>query len=81
MAVPSARAEQSDWEIESAAVVDRPAHRVSPEGAREHMAGRTVTGDLTDRATALREADVPRHRSAVPAPSSPSTVGSPRTAA
>ncbi|SPF00314.1 Ureidoglycolate lyase [Streptomyces sp. MA5143a] len=47
-------AEQPDWELELAAVIGRPAHRVSVEDALEHVAGYTIANDLTDRATVFR---------------------------
>ncbi|MDC0767974.1 fumarylacetoacetate hydrolase family protein [Streptomyces sp. HD] len=47
-------AEQPDWELELAAVMARPAHRVSVEEALEYVAGYTIANDLTDRATVFR---------------------------
>jgi 2-keto-4-pentenoate hydratase/2-oxohepta-3-ene-1,7-dioic acid hydratase in catechol pathway len=47
-------AEQPDWELELAAVIGKPAHRVSVEEALEHVAGYTIANDLTDRATVFR---------------------------
>ncbi|MFI6012126.1 fumarylacetoacetate hydrolase family protein [Streptomyces sp. NPDC051243] len=47
-------AEQPDWELELAAVIARPAHRVSVEEALEYVAGYTIANDLTDRATVFR---------------------------
>ncbi|MEI5571488.1 fumarylacetoacetate hydrolase family protein [Streptomyces brasiliscabiei] len=47
-------AEQPDWELELAAVISRPAHRVSVEEALDHVAGYTIANDLTDRATVFR---------------------------
>ncbi|MFD7659199.1 fumarylacetoacetate hydrolase family protein [Actinosynnema sp. NPDC059797] len=41
--------EQPDWELELAAVIGRPAHRVSPDRALEHVAGYTIANDLTAR--------------------------------
>ena len=52
-------AEQPDWELELAAVIGRPAHRVSVEEALEHVAGYTIANDLTDRATVFRR-DMPQ---------------------
>ncbi|MFE2456581.1 fumarylacetoacetate hydrolase family protein [Streptomyces sp. NPDC059402] len=52
-------AEKPDWELELAAVVGRPAHRVSVEEALDHVAGYTIANDLTDRATVFRR-DMPR---------------------
>ncbi|MER5428478.1 fumarylacetoacetate hydrolase family protein [Streptomyces sp. NPDC002588] len=47
-------ARQPDWELELAAVISRPAHRVSVEEALDHVAGYTIANDLTDRATVFR---------------------------
>ncbi|MFI7299563.1 fumarylacetoacetate hydrolase family protein [Streptomyces sp. NPDC050121] len=47
-------ATQPDWELELAAVIARPAHRVSVEEALEYVAGYTIANDLTDRATVFR---------------------------
>ncbi|MEU5275102.1 fumarylacetoacetate hydrolase family protein [Streptomyces asoensis] len=47
-------AEQPDWELELAAVIGRPAHRVSVDEALSHVAGYTIANDLTDRATVFR---------------------------
>ncbi|KUO09335.1 fumarylacetoacetate hydrolase family protein [Streptomyces sp. DSM 15324] len=47
-------AEQPDWELELAAVIGRPAHRLSVEEALEAVAGYTIANDLTDRATVFR---------------------------
>ncbi|MEU1519525.1 fumarylacetoacetate hydrolase family protein [Streptomyces sp. NPDC005811] len=47
-------AEQPDWELELAAVISRPAHRVSVEESLEYVAGYTIANDLTDRATVFR---------------------------
>ena len=47
-------ARQPDWELELAAVIAKPAHRVSIEEALEHVAGYTIANDLTDRATVFR---------------------------
>ncbi|CAM5680642.1 hypothetical protein SGLAM104S_06228 [Streptomyces glaucescens] len=52
-------AEQPDWELELAAVIGLPAHRVSVEEALEHVAGYTIANDLTDRATVFRR-DMPQ---------------------
>ena len=51
-------AEQPDWELELAAVIAKPAHRVSVEEALEYVAGYTIANDLTDRATVFRR-DMP----------------------
>jgi 2-keto-4-pentenoate hydratase/2-oxohepta-3-ene-1,7-dioic acid hydratase in catechol pathway len=51
-------AAQPDWELELAAVIARPAHRVSVEEALEYVAGYTIANDLTDRATVFRQ-DMP----------------------
>ncbi|MGX1267596.1 fumarylacetoacetate hydrolase family protein [Streptomyces phaeoluteigriseus] len=48
-----------DWELELAAVIGRPAHRVAVEDALEHVAGYTIANDLTDRATVFRR-DMPQ---------------------
>ena len=47
-------AEKPDWELELAAVIARPAYRVSVEEALEYVAGYTIANDLTDRATVFR---------------------------
>ncbi|MCX4767784.1 fumarylacetoacetate hydrolase family protein [Streptomyces sp. NBC_01275] len=47
-------AEQPDWELELAAVIARPAYRVTVEEASAHIAGYTIANDLTDRATVFR---------------------------
>ncbi|GAB2756886.1 fumarylacetoacetate hydrolase family protein [Streptomyces bullii] len=47
-------AEKPDWELELAAVVGRPAYRVSVQEALEYVAGYTIANDLTDRATVFR---------------------------
>ncbi|MFC7304633.1 fumarylacetoacetate hydrolase family protein [Streptomyces monticola] len=52
-------AEKPDWELELAAVIGRPAHRVSVEEALEYVAGYTIANDLTDRATVFRR-DLPQ---------------------
>jgi 2,4-didehydro-3-deoxy-L-rhamnonate hydrolase len=52
-------AEKPDWELELAAVVGRPAHRVAPDEALEYVAGYTIANDLTDRATVFRR-DMPQ---------------------
>ncbi|MFI5688118.1 fumarylacetoacetate hydrolase family protein [Streptomyces sp. NPDC051636] len=51
-------AEKPDWELELAAVIGRPAHRLSPEEALDYVAGYTIANDLTDRAGIFRK-DVP----------------------
>ena len=51
-------ARKPDWELELAAVISRPAYRVTPEEALEHVAGYTIANDLTDRATVFRR-DMP----------------------
>ncbi|MFF7391778.1 fumarylacetoacetate hydrolase family protein [Streptomyces scabiei] len=51
-------AQQPDWELELAAVIARPAYRVSVEEALEYVAGYTIANDLTDRATVFRR-DMP----------------------
>ncbi|MER5439422.1 fumarylacetoacetate hydrolase family protein [Streptomyces sp. NPDC002790] len=52
-------AEKPDWELELAAVIGRPAHRVSVEEALGYVAGYTIANDLTDRATVFRR-DMPQ---------------------
>jgi 2-keto-4-pentenoate hydratase/2-oxohepta-3-ene-1,7-dioic acid hydratase in catechol pathway len=52
-------ADQPDWELELAAVIGRPAHRVTVEEALEYVAGYTIANDLTDRATVFRR-DMPQ---------------------
>ncbi|MEU6161488.1 fumarylacetoacetate hydrolase family protein [Streptomyces sp. NPDC047130] len=52
-------ARKPDWELELAAVIGRPAHRVSVEEALDHVAGYTIANDLTDRATVFRR-DMPQ---------------------
>ncbi|WP_406437549.1 fumarylacetoacetate hydrolase family protein [Streptomyces sp. NBC_01613] len=47
-------AEQPDWELELAAIIARPAYRVTVEEALEYVAGYTIANDLTDRATVFR---------------------------
>ncbi|MET9971675.1 fumarylacetoacetate hydrolase family protein [Streptomyces sp. NPDC006356] len=47
-------AQQPDWELELAAVIAKPAYRVSVEEALEYVAGYTIANDLTDRATVFR---------------------------
>ncbi len=51
-------ARKPDWELELAAVISRPAYRVTVEDALEHVAGYTIANDLTDRATVFRR-DMP----------------------
>ncbi|WBO63260.1 fumarylacetoacetate hydrolase family protein [Streptomyces camelliae] len=51
-------AEKPDWELELAAVVAKPAYRVTVEEALEYVAGYTIANDLTDRATVFRR-DMP----------------------
>ncbi|WP_367039139.1 fumarylacetoacetate hydrolase family protein [Streptomyces sp. Je 1-332] len=51
--------EKPDWELELAAVIGRPAHRVSVAEALQHVAGYTIANDLTDRATVFRR-DMPQ---------------------
>ncbi|MFJ3704360.1 MULTISPECIES: fumarylacetoacetate hydrolase family protein [unclassified Streptomyces] len=52
-------ARKPDWELELAAVIGRPAHRVSVEEALGHVAGYTIANDLTDRGTVFRR-DMPQ---------------------
>ncbi|MEU6918451.1 fumarylacetoacetate hydrolase family protein [Streptomyces olindensis] len=51
-------AKKPDWELELAAVIAKPAYRVSAEEALEYVAGYTIANDLTDRATVFRR-DMP----------------------
>jgi 2-keto-4-pentenoate hydratase/2-oxohepta-3-ene-1,7-dioic acid hydratase in catechol pathway len=51
-------AKKPDWELELAAVISRPTHRVTVEEALEHVAGYTIANDLTDRSTVFRR-DMP----------------------
>jgi 2-keto-4-pentenoate hydratase/2-oxohepta-3-ene-1,7-dioic acid hydratase in catechol pathway len=51
-------AEKPDWELELAAVIAKPAYRVSVDEALEYVAGYTIANDLTDRATVFRR-DMP----------------------
>ncbi|KDN75569.1 hydrolase [Streptomyces olindensis] len=51
-------AHKPDWELELAAVIAKPAHRVSVEEALDYVAGYTIANDLTDRATVFRR-DMP----------------------
>ncbi|MER5510174.1 fumarylacetoacetate hydrolase family protein [Streptomyces sp. NPDC002766] len=51
-------AEKPDWELELAAVIAKPAYRVSVEEALAYVAGYTMANDLTDRATVFRQ-DMP----------------------
>ncbi|MFJ8141473.1 fumarylacetoacetate hydrolase family protein [Streptomyces sp. NPDC096013] len=48
-------ARQPDWELELAAVIAKPAYRVSAEEALGYVAGYTIANDLTDRATVFRK--------------------------
>jgi 2-keto-4-pentenoate hydratase/2-oxohepta-3-ene-1,7-dioic acid hydratase in catechol pathway len=52
-------AKQPDWELELAAVIGRPAHRVTAGEALDCVAGYTIANDLTDRATVFRR-DMPQ---------------------
>ena len=52
-------AAKPDWELELAAVIGRPAYRVTAEEALDHVAGYTIANDLTDRATVFRR-DMPQ---------------------
>lgn len=47
-------AAQPDWELELAAVMARPAYRISVDEALDHVAGYTIANDLTDRGTVFR---------------------------
>jgi 2-keto-4-pentenoate hydratase/2-oxohepta-3-ene-1,7-dioic acid hydratase in catechol pathway len=51
--------EQPDWELELAAVIGRPARRVSREEALAYVAGYTVANDITSRELVSRP-DVPQ---------------------
>ncbi|MEU7644629.1 fumarylacetoacetate hydrolase family protein [Streptomyces huasconensis] len=50
--------EKPDWELELAAVISKPAHRVPVEEALSYVAGYTIANDLTDRACVFRR-DMP----------------------
>ena len=50
---------QPDWELELAAVIGRPARRVSAAQALEHVAGYTIANDITSRELVNRP-DVPQ---------------------
>ncbi|GAA3581203.1 fumarylacetoacetate hydrolase family protein [Amycolatopsis ultiminotia] len=45
--------DQVDWEVELVAVIGRPAHRVAPEKAWDHVAGLTAGQDFSDRAVQM----------------------------
>lgn len=47
-----------DWELELAAVIGRPAHRVAPEHALDHVAAYTIANDITARELIFRR-DMP----------------------
>jgi 2-keto-4-pentenoate hydratase/2-oxohepta-3-ene-1,7-dioic acid hydratase in catechol pathway len=49
-----AGSEQHDWELELAAVIGRPARRVSRERALEAVAGYTIANDVTTRDALIR---------------------------
>ncbi|NGO42634.1 fumarylacetoacetate hydrolase family protein [Streptomyces ureilyticus] len=51
-------AQKPDWELEVAAVISRPAYRVTVDEALEYVAGYTIANDLTDRASVFRQ-DMP----------------------
>ncbi|MFG2729870.1 fumarylacetoacetate hydrolase family protein [Streptomyces canus] len=51
-------AEKPDWELELAAVIGKPAYRLSTDEALAYVAGYTIANDLTDRATVFRR-DMP----------------------
>jgi 2-keto-4-pentenoate hydratase/2-oxohepta-3-ene-1,7-dioic acid hydratase in catechol pathway len=51
-------AKKPDWELELAAVIAKPAYRISVGEALEYVAGYTIANDLTDRATVFRR-DMP----------------------
>ncbi|WP_031470333.1 fumarylacetoacetate hydrolase family protein [Sciscionella sediminilitoris] len=46
--------DQVDWEVELVIVIGRPARRVAPEQAWEHVAGCTVGQDFSDRAVQMQ---------------------------
>lgn len=50
---------QPDWELELAAVIGRPARRVSRERALDYVAGYTIANDITSRELVARP-DVPQ---------------------
>jgi len=47
--------EKPDWELELAAVIGRPAFRVSREHALEHVAAYTIANDITAREAVFRK--------------------------
>ena len=47
--------QKPDWELELAAVIGRPAFRVSPEHALEHVAAYTIADDITAREAVFRK--------------------------
>lgn len=51
--------EQPDWELELAAVIGRPARRVSRDEALDYVAGYTIANDITSRERVARP-DVPQ---------------------
>ncbi|HEY5411562.1 MAG TPA: fumarylacetoacetate hydrolase family protein [Caulobacteraceae bacterium] len=51
--------QQPDWELELAAVIGRPARRVSAAQALDHVAGYTIANDITSRELVNRP-DVPQ---------------------
>ena len=51
--------QQPDWELELAAVIGRPARRVSPDEALAHVAGYTIANDITAREL-INRPDVPQ---------------------
>lgn len=50
--------EQHDWELELAVVIGRTAHRITPDDAMAHIAGFTMSNDISLR-DAMSRADVP----------------------
>jgi 2,4-didehydro-3-deoxy-L-rhamnonate hydrolase len=51
--------QQPDWELELAAVIGRPARRISRSAALDHVAGYTIANDITARERVARP-DVPQ---------------------
>jgi 2-keto-4-pentenoate hydratase/2-oxohepta-3-ene-1,7-dioic acid hydratase in catechol pathway len=48
------RGEQHDWELELAAVIGRPARNLTRENALDHVAGYTISNDITTRSLVYR---------------------------
>jgi 2-keto-4-pentenoate hydratase/2-oxohepta-3-ene-1,7-dioic acid hydratase in catechol pathway len=48
------RGEQHDWELELAAVIGKPARNLTRENALDHVAGYTISNDITTRSLVYR---------------------------